>query len=60
MLLQELSPQVFVGTATLFFAVVNPIKLPGLISAGLMDLHPLIGVIWVVPLIPLCVYIGRL
>ncbi len=60
LLLQELSPEAFVGTATLFFAVVNLIKLPGLISAGLMDFSKLLGVIWVLPAIPICVFIGRI
>ncbi len=60
LLLQELSPEAFVGTATLFFAVVNLIKLPGLISAGLMDFSQLLGVIWVLPVIPIGVFIGRL
>ncbi len=59
MLLQDLTPEVFVGTTTLFFAVVNLIKLPGLILAGLMDFSQLLGVIWVLPLIPLGVLIGR-
>ncbi len=52
MLLQDVSPQVFVGTTTLFFAIVNLIKLPGLILAGLMNFGTLLNVIWVVPIIP--------
>lgn len=60
LLLQELSPEAFVGTTTLFFAVVNLIKLPGLIFAGLMDFSKLLGVIWVLPVIPISVYIGRI
>lgn len=59
MLLQDVSPQVFVGTMTLFFAIVNAIKVPGLMIAGLLDLHTLLGVAWVIPAIPLGVLIGR-
>lgn len=59
MLLQDVSPQVFVGTMTLFFAVVNALKVPGLMIAGLMDFNKLLGVIWVTPAIPLGVFTGR-
>jgi uncharacterized membrane protein YfcA len=59
MLLQNVSPTVFVGTTTLFFAIVNLIKLPGLILAGLMNLNDLISVAWVIVLIPVGVYAGR-
>lgn len=59
MLLQNLSPTVFVGTTTLFFTIVNIVKLPGLVIAGIFDLNSLFQVAWVVPLIPLGVYTGR-
>lgn len=59
MLLQDLSPRVFVGTTTLFFALINLIKLPGLLFAGLMNFQTMLDTIWVLPLIPLGVYIGR-
>jgi uncharacterized membrane protein YfcA len=59
MLLQNVSPTVFVGTTTLFFAIVNAIKLPGLFLAGLMDLSRLLSVAWALPLIPVGVYAGR-
>ncbi len=59
MLLQDVSPQVFVGTMTLFFAIVNALKVPGLMIAGLLDLHSLLGVAWVIPAIPLGVIAGR-
>lgn len=58
MLLQKLDPVTFVGTATLFFAVVNLIKLPGLMLAGVFDLNRLLAVIWVLPVLPLGVWIG--
>lgn len=59
MLLQDVTPQVFVGTATLYFAIVNILKVPGFIIAGLFDLHKLLNVLWALPLIPVGVYSGR-
>ena len=59
MLLQDVTPQVFVGTTSLYFAIVNWIKVPSYVAAGLLDLSKLAGVIWALPLIPLGVYAGR-
>ncbi|MCL4247580.1 MAG: sulfite exporter TauE/SafE family protein [Anaerolineae bacterium] len=56
---QELTPIAFAGTATLFFAIVNVLKLPGLIAAQVFDLHDLTSVLWALPVIPISVYIGR-
>ncbi len=59
MLLQKVSPRTFIGTATFFFAVVNLSKQIGVAQAGLIDLSMLRDIIWVVPLIPVGVWIGR-
>lgn len=59
MLLQKVSPQVFVATTTLFFASVNLIKLPFTIATGLLKFDVLLSILWVVPLIPLGVWLGR-
>lgn len=59
MLLQGVSPQTFVGTTTLYFAIVNLIKLPGLVVAHLLDFTDLAQVIWALPLIPIGVLLGR-
>ncbi len=59
MLLQKVPARAFVGTTTLFFAIINLLKMPGLIVAEIFDLNRLIDVIWVVPLIPLSVWVGR-
>lgn len=56
---QELTPIAFAGTATLFFAIVNVLKLPPLIVAQKFDLNDLSSVLWALPVIPLSVYIGR-
>ncbi len=59
LLMQELSPQTFVATAAIFFAALNWIKLPGFYLAGLLDGNQLLSVIWVLPLLPLGVWLGR-
>jgi uncharacterized protein len=59
-LLQNLSPQVFMGTTTLFFAAVNAIKLPFFLQTGVLDIHHLLGIVWAIPLVPLGVWLGRL
>lgn len=59
MLLQRLDPVVFVGTTTLFFAIVNLLKLPGVLLTGTLDLRQFIGVLWALPFIPLGVWLGR-
>jgi uncharacterized protein len=59
MLLQRISPEAFAGTTTLFFAIVNAVKLPGLVLAGLFNVQDLLSVAWVIPLIPLGVWLGR-
>ena len=59
MLLQEVTPTVFVGTTTLYFAIINLLKVPGFILTGLIDLNRLLSVIWVIPVIVAGVYSGR-
>lgn len=59
LLLQKLEPTAFVGTMTLFFTIVNLIKVPGFVGAGFINLPKLISIAWVIPLIPLGVWIGR-
>lgn len=59
LLLQKVSPQTFIGTTTLFFAIINLLKLPIQLQAGVVDLSLFFSVLWVVPLIPVGVWIGR-
>ncbi len=59
MLLQEINPTAFVATGALFFTVLNLVKLPGLVIAGLFNLNDFLRVLWVIPLIPLGVWISR-
>ncbi len=59
MLLQGVSPEVFAATTTLFFAIVNALKLPAQFLAGIMQFERLVAVLWVLPLIFGGVFAGR-
>ncbi len=59
LLLQKLQPVAFIGTLTLFFAIVNVLKLPGFLAADIIDLPQLVRIAWVIPVIPLGVWFGR-
>ncbi|MBZ0302307.1 MAG: sulfite exporter TauE/SafE family protein, partial [Anaerolineae bacterium] len=59
LLLQKLEPTTFVGTQALFFTIVNLLKLPGFLGAGIIDIPTLLRIAWVIPLIPIGVWIGR-
>jgi len=60
MMLRKVAPVPFIGTATLLFAIVNALKLPiTLLSSRVLDLHLLLSILWVVPLIPVGVLVGR-
>lgn len=59
LLLQKLSPTAFVGTNVLFFAIVNAIKLPIFITAGVLDVQRFISYLWMVLLIPVGVFVGH-
>ncbi|MCC6613591.1 MAG: sulfite exporter TauE/SafE family protein [Anaerolineae bacterium] len=56
---QDVTPVAFAGTATLLFAIVNALKLPGLIAAQKFDLNDLLSVLWALPVIPIAVFVGR-
>ena len=60
MLLQpRMSPISFIGTTTLFFAIINALKLPGFLSSGVLNMSDLASVAWMMPIIPVGVYLGR-
>lgn len=59
LLIQDISPRVFVATAALFFAVLNWIKVPSYFYIGLFDFHLLWQVAWLLPLLPVSVWIGK-
>jgi uncharacterized membrane protein YfcA len=59
LLMQDLAPRVFVASSALFFTTLNWIKVPYYIYADLFDFDRLLGMIWLAPLLPLGVWIGR-
>lgn len=60
MLLQNIEPMPFLGTTTLFFAIVNLLKLPlTLLSKNVLDLHQFLSIAWVLPVIPISIWFGK-
>ncbi|MCB0163977.1 MAG: sulfite exporter TauE/SafE family protein [Anaerolineae bacterium] len=60
LLMQDITPRVFVATSALFFAVLNWLKVPSYYFLGLFDFNQLWQVAWLLPLLPLSVWIGKL
>ena len=60
LLMQNLQPRVFIGTTALFFMIQNYIKIPFYYTAGLFDLARIVQVAWLLPLVPVGVWLGRL
>ncbi len=59
MLLQRIEAIPFIATTTLYFAIVNLLKLPIFWYQGLIDIQLLLSVIWMIPVLPVGVWIGR-
>ena len=61
MLLRKIDdPVMFLGTTALFFALVNAIKLPLVLSnPKVLDLHLLASILWALPLVPVGAWLGR-
>lgn len=59
MLLQEVDPVPFIGTTTLFFAVVNLLKVPTYLQSGILNFNDVLQVAWASPLIVAGVVLGR-
>jgi len=61
MLLRKISdPVTFLATTAIFFAIVNAVKLPFVLSnPKVLDLHVLASILWALPLIPVGVWLGR-
>lgn len=59
LLLQDVTPAVFIGTSVLFFLILNWIKVPYYIYADLFDLALLRQIVWLLPLVPLGVWTGK-
>ena len=59
LMLQDLSPPVFVATSALFFACLNWVKVAYYYFAGLFRFDLLVHLVWFAPLVPLGVWIGK-
>ncbi|MCY3864831.1 MAG: sulfite exporter TauE/SafE family protein [Chloroflexi bacterium] len=55
----KMTPRRFVGTTTLFFAVMNLTKVPSFIALDLFDYDRLLSIAWVFLLIPPAVLVAR-
>ncbi len=59
LLLQKVPPIEFNASSVLFFAILNWVKVPYYAYARLFDFHRMVEIIWVMPVIPLGVGLGR-
>ncbi len=59
LMLQNVTPRVFVATSVLFYALLNWIKVPFYYFTGMFDFHRLWQIAWVFPIVPFGVWIGR-
>ncbi len=59
LLMQDLQPRTFVATNAIFFAILNWMKVPSYAYAGLFHVDQLLRILWLLPLIPVGVLIGK-
>jgi uncharacterized protein len=59
LLMQKVTPQVFIGTSAIFFMILNWIKVPYYFYADLFDFPLLLRIWWLMPLVPLGAWTGR-
>jgi uncharacterized membrane protein YfcA len=57
--MQDIEPRVFIATSAIFFMLLNWIKIPYYYYANLFDVQKMLSIIWVAPLVPLGVWVGR-
>ena len=60
LLMQDLTPQVFLATSALFFLILNWLKVPFYMYGQLFDFPRLLSIAWIViPVVPLGVWVGK-
>lgn len=59
LIMQNVTPAVFIATSALFFAILNWVKVPFYFYADLFDFGRLGQLLWLLPLIPMGVWTGR-
>ena len=57
-MLQDVTPNVFVATSVLFFAILNWIKVPYYLYIHLFDFQRLWQIAWIAPIVPLGAWFG--
>ena len=60
LLLKQVTPTVFVGTSALYFAILNLVKVPGYLSANILQPQTLLLIAWALPLVPFGVWSGKI
>lgn len=58
LMLQEVTPSVFIATAVLFFAILNWIKVPYYLYIHLFDFQRLWQLAWIAPIVPMGAWLG--
>jgi uncharacterized protein len=53
LLLQKMTPRVFIATTALFFALINLLKVPGFLITGVLNVPLLLSLWWVLLFMPL-------
>jgi uncharacterized protein len=59
LLMQQVTPAIFIGTSALYFGILNWIKVPYYFYADQFDFAAILKIIWLLPLIPFGVWLGK-
>ncbi|MCB0115915.1 MAG: sulfite exporter TauE/SafE family protein [Caldilineaceae bacterium] len=59
LLLQNIPPRTFIATSAAYFAIINWLKVPYYVYAGILHPQEVLEIVWLLPLIPVGVIIGR-
>jgi uncharacterized membrane protein YfcA len=59
LLMQDITPRVFIATSALFFFILNWIKVPYYIYAHILSWQNIVQIIWLLPVVPVGVWVGK-
>jgi len=59
LLMQDVTPRVFIATSAIFFMILNWIKVPYYLYIGLFDFQRLLSVVFLAPILPFGVWVGK-
>jgi uncharacterized protein len=59
LLVQDITPRIFIATSALFFLILNWVKVPYYYYAGLFNWEQIRLIIWILPMVPLGVWSGK-